>query len=227
MAKALSLVAHKDLESQVEALERDGYVYFPGVLDADEIAELRATMDRLEAIPASHDRDETLENGDTFLHKLISNSFNRDPLYLQFLDRSPVIEVVEAAHGEDCHCIGMHSWLTGPGRPDQGLHTDWLPISLPADVRSDPHVKIPIFITTAHYILTICMKRWDRRSLCRAVISLGAPRTGQQNGIIGGKRVSCARQGMWCFSAAKSGIVVPPIPVTKSVTSCRCTMPCG
>ena len=28
MAKALSLVAHDDLESQVE-LERDGYVYFP------------------------------------------------------------------------------------------------------------------------------------------------------------------------------------------------------
>ncbi len=153
MAKALSLVAYNDLESQVGALERDGYVYFPSVLDADEIAELRATMDRLEAIPESHDRDETLENGDAFRHKLISNSFNRDPLYLQFLDRSPVIEVVEAAHGDDCHCIGMHSWLTGPGRPDQGLHTDWLPISLPADIRSDPRVKVPIFITTAHYYL--------------------------------------------------------------------------
>ena len=153
MAKALSLVAYNDLESQVEALERDGYVYFPGVLDAEEIAELRATMDRLEVIPESHDRDETLENGDAFLHKLISNSFNRDSLYLQYLDRSPVYEVAEAAHGEDFHCIGMHSWLTGPGRPDQGLHTDWLPISLPADVRSDPRVKVPIFITTAHYYL--------------------------------------------------------------------------
>ena len=29
MAKALSLVVYNDLESQVEALERDGYVYFP------------------------------------------------------------------------------------------------------------------------------------------------------------------------------------------------------
>ena len=79
MVKALSLVAYNDLESQVEALERDGYVYFPNVLDADEIAELRATMDRLPAIPESHDRDETLEKGDAFRHKLISNSFNRDP----------------------------------------------------------------------------------------------------------------------------------------------------
>ena len=59
MAKALSLVAYNDLESQVEALERDGYV--PSVLDADEIFELRVTMDRLPVIPASHDRDETSE----------------------------------------------------------------------------------------------------------------------------------------------------------------------
>lgn len=153
MSKGLSLVAYDDLDSQVEALERDGYVYFPSVLNSDEIAILRSTMNRLSAIPESHDRDETLENGDAFLHKLISNSFNRDPLYLQYLDKSPVIEVVEAVHGGDCHCIGMHSWLTGPGRPDQGLHTDWLPISLPAEIRSDPRVKIPVFITTAHYYL--------------------------------------------------------------------------
>ena len=51
MAKALLLVAHNDLESQVEALERDGYVYFPGVLDADEIAELRATMGSITGNP--------------------------------------------------------------------------------------------------------------------------------------------------------------------------------
>ena len=153
MAKVLSLVAYNDLENQVEALERDGYVYFPNVLDTEEVAELRATMDRLETIPECLDRHQTPENGDKFLNKIINNSFNRDPLYLQFLDKSPIIEVAEATHGEDCHCIGMQSWITGPGRPDQGLHTDWLPISLPADVRSDPRVKVPIFITTAHYYL--------------------------------------------------------------------------
>jgi ectoine hydroxylase-related dioxygenase (phytanoyl-CoA dioxygenase family) len=105
MAKELSLVAYNDLESQVEALERDGYVYFPSVLDADEIAELRATMDRLEAIPECLDTHQSPQNGGKFLNKIINNSFNRDPLYL------------------------------------------------PADIRSDPRVKIPIFITTAHYYL--------------------------------------------------------------------------
>ena len=153
MAKALSLIAYDDLEDQVEALERDGYVYFPNVLNTDEIAELRDAMVRIETIPECYDRHQTPENGGQFLNKIINNSFNRDQLYLQYLDKSPIIEVAEETHGGDCHCIGMQSWITGPGRPDQGLHTDWLPIRLPTDVRTDPRVKVPIFITTAHYYL--------------------------------------------------------------------------
>ena len=47
----------------------------------------------------------------------------------------------------------MTAWATGPGRPDQTLHTDWLPISLPEDIVADPRVKIPVFITTCHYYL--------------------------------------------------------------------------
>ena len=47
----------------------------------------------------------------------------------------------------------MTSWITGPGRPEQKLHIDWLPIALPEDVCADPRVKVPIFITTAHFYL--------------------------------------------------------------------------
>ncbi len=39
------------------------------------------------------------------------------------------------------------------GRPDQTLHVDWLPVSLPQDVLADPRVRLPIFITTAHFYL--------------------------------------------------------------------------
>ena len=153
MAQALSLIAHDDLASQVKALEEDGYVYFPGVLDSGEMTQLRAAMDRLEPIAASYDRADSQANGQTFVNKVINNSFNRDPLYLSYLDRAPIVDVAEAIHGDDCHCLGMQSWLTGPGRPDQNLHTDWLPLALPEHVLADPQVKIPIFITTAHYYL--------------------------------------------------------------------------
>ena len=153
MTDALPLVAYTELDHQVEAVERDGYVYFPAVLDADAVAALCDVLDSLEPIPASFDRHHTIESGELFFEKVINNAFNRDPLLLSFLDRSPAIEVAERVHGGDCHCIGMTAWLTGPGRPDQALHTDWLPLRLPEHVLADPQVKLPIFITTAHYYL--------------------------------------------------------------------------
>ena len=153
MSQALPLVAHPDLENQVKAMEEDGYAYLPKVIDEAQLSELRDAMDRLTAIPASFDRHSLPENGSGFLNKHINNAFNRDAVFLHYLDKSPVIELAEAVHGADCHVIGMTAWVTGPGRPDQGLHSDWLPIPLPTDILEDPRVKVPIFITTAHYYL--------------------------------------------------------------------------
>lgn len=152
MPEALPLTAYPDLNGRVRAMETDGYAYLPNVLNAAEIADLRAAMERLTAIPESFDRH-ALPGERGFLNKSINNVFNRDPLFLSYLDRPGVIELEEAVHGSDCHVIGMTAWLTGPGRPDQRLHTDWLPVSLPEDVLADPRVKLPIFITTAHYYL--------------------------------------------------------------------------
>ena len=152
MATPLPLIAQADLENQVRALEEDGYLYIPNAIDADAIKTLRASMDRLEARPESFDRNQTAEDGG-FINKHINNAFNRDPLFLQYVDHAAIIAVAEATHGDDCHIIGMTAWMTGPGRPDQSLHTDWLPLSLPADILADPRVKVPIFITTAHFYL--------------------------------------------------------------------------
>ncbi|RKU35950.1 dioxygenase [Candidatus Poribacteria bacterium] len=153
MSQALPLTAYTELEQQVTAMEEDGYAYLPKVINAEQLAELRKAMDKLTAIPESFDRHSVPQNGEGFLNKHVNNAFNRDPVFLQYLDMSPVIELAEAVHGDDCHVIGMTAWMTGPGRPDQGLHTDWLPIPLPADVLQDKRVKVPIFITTAHYYL--------------------------------------------------------------------------
>ena len=152
MDNALPLIAYPDLANRVKALEDDGYVYLPGILNADEVRDLRAVMDRLAPLPESFDKHSTPESGG-FLNKHVNNAFNRDPHFLQFVDRPEVIEIAEAAHGDDCHIIGMTSWITGPGRPDQGLHADWQPLELPEDVMTNPAVKIPIYITTAHYYL--------------------------------------------------------------------------
>ncbi|MBT3604228.1 MAG: dioxygenase [Candidatus Latescibacteria bacterium] len=152
MAEPLPLVAYETLEDQLEALYRDGYAYLPNVLNTEAVAELREQMDIVEPRSESFDKNmQPEEHG--YLNKHVNNTFNRHPLFLKFLDYPGVIEIAEGIHGDDCHSIGMTAWMTGPGRPDQKLHTDWLPISLPADVLADPRVRVPIFITTAHFYL--------------------------------------------------------------------------
>ncbi|MEM7033959.1 MAG: phytanoyl-CoA dioxygenase family protein [Chloroflexota bacterium] len=152
MAPSLELTHYPDLESQVTAIENDGFAYFPNYLSKDEVAELRELMDRTEANPDYFDRAKSAENGD-FYERHLNNAFNRDPIYLNFIDKPGIIELAEAILGQDCHIIGMTAWKTGPGRPDQNLHADYLPISLPADIMADPRVKVPIFIMTMHYYL--------------------------------------------------------------------------
>lgn len=152
MTDALTLVVYPDLEQQIEAMERDGYVYFPNFLNTEEIAELRAMAHQLEPMPENFDIDMS-EEADGHMQKCINAAFNRDPLFLKYLDKAGLIDLAEAIHGEDCHIVSMHTWLVGPGRPDQQLHADWQPFSLPEDVFSDPRVRLPIFITTAHVYL--------------------------------------------------------------------------
>ena len=152
MTTTLPLEARADLAGYAQAMEEDGYAYFPGVLNGEEIAALRAAMDELTAIEESNDRHtDPQEHG--FLNKSINNAFNRDLHFVQYLDRLEIIDLVEAVLGADCHCIGMTAWMTGTGRPAQTLHVDWQPLTLPAAVMENPEVKIPIFITTAHFYL--------------------------------------------------------------------------
>ena len=152
MGDVLSLTAQPDLTARVRSMDREGYVYLPGVLSATEVAELRTIFDRLAPVEESFDRYTTPESGG-FLNKHINNAFNLDPLLLRCIDLPDVIDLAEAVHGDDCHIIGMTAWMTGPGRPDQQLHCDWLPVTLPEDVLADPRVNVPAFITTAHLYL--------------------------------------------------------------------------
>ena len=144
---AAELVAYETHEERVQAMERDGFVYFPGVLDAAAIEQLRACSDRIRTIMVEG-REGIGAKGE----RNIQNAFNRDPLYLAFLDKPGVIELVEGVLGTDCHIIQMTQWNTG-NRTEQNMHTDWKPIHLPAEVAADPRVHIPALIATAHFYL--------------------------------------------------------------------------
>ena len=152
MPIALPLVVYDKLEQQIEAMEREGFVYFPNILSPNEVDELRRLSIELEPSADALDTDLTLEN-DGHFQRCINAAFNRDPLFLKYLDKPSLIELAEAIHGPDCHIISMHTWAVGPGRPDQLLHTDWIPASMPEELRSDPRLQLPIYITTAHFYL--------------------------------------------------------------------------
>ena len=156
MPQELPLKIHTDTNDQLNSLEEVGYAYIPRVLQTKEISELKKAIDKLKPFPESNDmaRDpgDKLGLGKNSIH--IKSAFNQDISLFNCLDKPGVIELAESALGQDCHIIGLTAWRTGPGRPDQNLHADWCPVPLPEDIASDPRVKIPIFIITAHFYLT-------------------------------------------------------------------------
>jgi hypothetical protein len=139
------------IAAAVQAMYTDGYVIFPGVLSADEVAELRARMDAM----GSRNDDDYVVPGWCY-NKHIVSAFHKNPDLLDYIDRPGIIEVAEAIHkgayGGDCHVTGGSSWITGAGRRME-LHLDYLPVSLPESVHEDPSVQVPLFTSTAHFYL--------------------------------------------------------------------------
>ena len=152
MVETAKLIKKPDLDSRIQAIQEDGYTYFPKSLTPKEVTELKKAMDEMVPVEESFNRNHTAKR-EGFINRHINNAFNHNPIFLKFLDRPDVIELAEALHGKDCHIIGMTAWVTGPGRPDQQLHCDWLPLKLPEDILSDPRVNLPVWVTTTHYYL--------------------------------------------------------------------------
>ncbi|QHG64882.1 phytanoyl-CoA dioxygenase family protein [Pseudomonas putida] len=132
------------IDGQLQQLHEQGYVWLTGVLDPLRIALLRCAIDDLQ--PIHWDYQGLLEH-----YKCV---FNRNPLWLPFLDLPPVIELAEAALGKDCHVIGQTAWRSHPGYPGMALHLDHLPMALPAWLRERSDFSLPAQILTAQLYLS-------------------------------------------------------------------------
>ena len=129
--------------SRLRALHREGFVLLRGVLDSAQIITLRTAIDCLD--PQHWDYSGLLDH-----YKCV---FNRDPLWLPFLDLDGVIELAEAALGEDCHIIGQTAWRCHPGFVGAELHVDYLAMELPQSLLADPAFELPMQICTAQLYL--------------------------------------------------------------------------
>jgi ectoine hydroxylase-related dioxygenase (phytanoyl-CoA dioxygenase family) len=127
----------------LRALHQEGYLLLTGVLGPAAIDWARQAIDRLS--PQHWDYTGLVDH-----YKCL---FNRDPGWLRYLDVSPVIELMEAALGADCHIIGQTAWRCHPGFIGAELHTDHLALELPEAWLADPGFELPMQICTAHFFL--------------------------------------------------------------------------
>ncbi|NUT87081.1 dioxygenase [Pseudomonas corrugata] len=128
---------------RLRALHQDGFVLLPAVLNAAQVGALRQAIDQLR--PQHWDYSGVIDH-----YKCV---FNRDPFWLPFLEVGGVIELAEAALGDDCHVIGQTAWRCHPGFIGAPLHLDYLPMALPASLLADPAFELPMQICTAQFYL--------------------------------------------------------------------------
>lgn len=128
---------------RLRALHQDGFVLMPAVLSTAQITDLRHAIDRLK--PQHWDYSGVIDH-----YKCV---FNRDPFWLPFLDMDGVIELAEAALGDDCHIIGQTAWRCHPGFVGAPLHLDYLAMALPPQLLADPAFELPMQIFTAQFYL--------------------------------------------------------------------------
>jgi len=198
------------LDLQLEMLDERGYVLLPGVLEPLRIALLRCAIDDLQ--PIHWDYQGLLEH-----YKCV---FNRNPLWLPFLDLPPLIALAEAALGADCHVIGQTAWRSHPGYPGMALHLDHLPMQLPDWLSERGDFTQPPQILTAQLYLSDI-----DHHIGPTTARGGHGRLASNTGRAERPSRCCARPGTrWCF-AAMSGIAAgPTAPNQASATCCKCTM---
>lgn len=126
-----------DTAGMVEALHEDGFALIPGVLSVSEVPMAREALDRLQ--PFGLDGSSWSE-----LNHHFKCVFNRDRLWLSYVDRPGIIELAESLMGSDCHIIGMTAWKSCPGYDGWRIHADRVFVPIPESVFADrsPVIKL-------------------------------------------------------------------------------------
>src|ERR1700676_3474666 len=96
-----------ETQPMISALEDEGYAFVPGVLSAQQCSAAREMIDALE--PMGWDEVHgcaDAQRAARFMDRYLC-VFNRDPYWLQFIDRSGFMDLAHAAHRCACPLNGM------------------------------------------------------------------------------------------------------------------------
>ncbi len=128
---------------------REGYVVIPNVISREKCAQFRSEIDRIyREVPSTAPEQ---GYGDWLRVKL----FHYSDIFAQHIDYSPVIDVVEAILGSNCHLIANNIVRNGKEFAITTWHCDEeLLFPLPAGVELDERIELPCFSLNTQWYLT-------------------------------------------------------------------------
>lgn len=145
LASYQSKPTQEQLSQWVADFERDGFIVLRDLLSPDEIADM---WDRV--VRAYDEPDPAGSNSQIIRHQM----FLKGQIFENLIDRSPVIDFVEAILGDTCHLISENAIYTRPGQGIDNWHVDEaVHFPRPADVPLDPRIPVPCFVVQALYYL--------------------------------------------------------------------------
>jgi len=149
---------HSPVPAATEELHAEGYVVLPRVFSAEDVASLRADIDRVfDEVPPDVRR---ARRGEDHYAPFRYEMLNRSAACQGAIAHPAILEVIEPLLGEDCHVIANTAWRQAPFDDSHGgrrWHIDSGPhVPRPADVPWDPRIPYPVFAVAAHIMLLDC-----------------------------------------------------------------------
>src|SRR5688572_23847502 len=95
----------------IDRYNRDGFVHVPGVLTPGEVEAIKEAADRAFADPKAVANHNLSGPADFAIVRL----FEFEPLFVRLLTREPVISLMEALLGPQCHIIANNLVRNRPG----------------------------------------------------------------------------------------------------------------
>ncbi len=150
--KNLGVLDPAEAPEESARLERDGYVHLHGLLDANELAALRAEIDD---VYSSWPAERTREDKEEMRYEM----YNRSAACQSLLTDPKILSVIEPLLGTDCHVIANTAWRNtaafegGPWHCDGGPH-----VPRPDGIEWDDRIPYPVFAVAAHIYLDDCTR---------------------------------------------------------------------
>lgn len=171
----------------IEAFYRDGFVVIPRVLDAEEVATLRAEVER--AFAAG-------EDGYGAIVRV--KMFERGKPFLDLLEKEGVIDFAEEVLGANCHLVAQNAVRNPQGAGIDMWHVDEeLFFPMPEGFELDASVRMPTFKFTCNYYLVDV----DQNGGPTQVVP-GSHRSGQKPQLVDGVPIYKGRGPVSCTGKA-------------------------